>query len=39
MSKIRLTIFILLSALILASLVWGIHIGHPQDIQMEASTL
>jgi len=39
MSKIRLTIFILLSALVLVSLVWGIYQGHPQDIQMEASTL
>jgi hypothetical protein len=39
MSKIRLAIFILLSVVVLASLIWGIHIGHPQDIQMEASTL
>jgi hypothetical protein len=39
MSKIRLTIFVLLSVVILASLIWGIHIGHPQDIRMEASTL
>jgi hypothetical protein len=39
MSKIRLTIFILLSVAILASLIWGLHLGHPQDIQMEASTL
>jgi len=39
MSKIRLTIFVLLSVVLLASLIWGIHLGHPQDIQVEASTL
>lgn len=39
MNRARLAFFLLLSLAIVASLVWGIYQGHPQDIRMEASTL